>query len=102
MSSLSDLDFTLDEAVRSYCVVKRIRTLKPASDVNRIVENLAQDHLDKYILVDPFNRIRLAGKTAGEILEDFLQGLGYERGSDLWFSLAHIVIERGEHDDDII
>jgi len=102
MSSLSDLDSTLDEAVRSYRVVKRIRTLKPASDVNRTVENLAQDHLDKYILVDPFNRIRLAGKTAGEILEDFLQGLGYERGSDLWFSLAHIVTERGERDDEII
>ena len=46
MSSLSDLDSTLNEAVRSYRIVKKMRTLKPASDVNRTVENLAQDHLD--------------------------------------------------------
>tara|TARA_R110001583_G_scaffold55916_5_gene169533 strand:- start:3477 stop:3788 length:312 start_codon:yes stop_codon:yes gene_type:complete len=101
MSSLSDLDSVLDEAVRSYRIVKKLRLLKREARVDTIVESLAEVDFDNYISLDSYHRIKLEGKTPNEILEDFLQGLGYERCSDLWFSLAHIVIERGEREYDV-
>ena len=40
MSSLSDLDSVLDEAVRSYRIVKKLRLLKREARVDTIVESL--------------------------------------------------------------
>ena len=47
-------------------------------------------------------KIKFTGKSAGDIIEDYLEKLGYPSGSDQWFSLAHIVIERGEFESQLI
>lgn len=97
--SLSDVDSILDEAVLSYCIVRKLRLLKRtpsgASD-RKLAESLVDDYPDHYTLQYPKRHVRFVGKSAGDILEDYLRELGYEAGSDLWFSLAQIVIERGE------
>jgi hypothetical protein len=41
-------------------------------------------------------KVRYTGPTAEDILEDYLGGLGYERGSQMWFDLSRIVIEYAE------
>ena len=41
-------------------------------------------------------KYRVIGKTADDLLEEYLAKLGYPRNSELWYSLANIVIERGE------
>lgn len=95
----SDLDSVLDEAVRSYRIVKRLRTLKRGAPTDYTVKNLAQDYPDHYMLLDSQKNIRFTGKCPGDILEDYLREFDYPEGSDLWFRLAHVVIERGESGD---
>jgi hypothetical protein len=95
--SLTDLDDALEEAVCAYRSLKMLRTLRRISRADYTVRNLAEDYPHHYLLLDTDDKIRFIGKSAGEILEDYLAELGYSRGSDLWFALAHIVIERGEH-----
>jgi hypothetical protein len=41
-------------------------------------------------------KVRYTGPTAEDILEDYLAGLGYRRGSQMWFDLSRIVIEHAE------
>jgi len=41
-------------------------------------------------------KVRYTGPTAEDILEDYLAGLGYKRGSQMWFDLSRIVIEHAE------
>lgn len=41
-------------------------------------------------------KVRYTGPTAENILEDYLTGLGYERGSPLWFDFARVVIDHAE------
>jgi|TARA_R100001143_G_C3298029_1_gene104299 hypothetical protein len=38
-------------------------------------------------------KVKFVGKSAGEILEDYLQGLGYERNSSMWYKLARDVVD---------
>tara|TARA_R100001244_G_C5122462_1_gene123811 strand:- start:148 stop:429 length:282 start_codon:yes stop_codon:yes gene_type:complete len=39
------------------------------------------------------DKVKFVGKSAGEILEDYLQSLGYERNSDMWYDLARQVVD---------
>lgn len=41
-------------------------------------------------------KVRYKGPTAEDVLEDYLVGLGYNRGSQMWFDLSRIVIEHAE------
>jgi len=41
-------------------------------------------------------KVRFVGESANEILETYLQGLGYERNSKIWYRLARDVIELAE------
>ena len=41
-------------------------------------------------------KVRYTGQTAEDVLEDYLAGLGYNRGSPMWFDLSRIVIEYAE------
>ena len=96
MKKISDVDSVLDEAVRSYRIVRKLRNLRREPSTDYTANHLAEDYPDHYKFFGSHRNIRFIGKSAGEILEDFLIELGYPRGSDLWFSLAHIVVERGE------
>lgn len=96
MTKISDVDSVLDEAVRTYSIMKKLRILRRGSPTDYTANNLAEDYPDHYTFFGSHQNIRFIGKPAGEILEDYLTELGYSRGSDLWFSLAHIVVERGE------
>ena len=95
--SLTDFDDALKEAVCAYRSLRKLRTLKRVSRTDYTVKNLAEDYPHHYLSLSSDDKIRFIGKSAGEILEDYLAELGYSRGSDLWFALAHIVIEQGEH-----
>jgi hypothetical protein len=41
-------------------------------------------------------KVRYTGPTAEDVLEDYLVGLGYNRGSRIWFDLARVVIDHAE------
>ena len=41
-------------------------------------------------------KVKFVGKSAGEVLEDYLEGLGYERNSDMWYKLARQVVDLAE------
>ena len=96
MTKISDVDSVLDDAVNSYRIIRRLRILRRGSPTDYTAHNLAEDYPDHYTFFGSCRNIRFIGKSAGDILEDYLTELGYPRGSDLWFSLAHIVRERGE------
>ena len=96
--SLSDLDSVLDEAVRSYVIAKKrcIIQRNPLSGIS--AQSLVNEYPDYYVYWGTPKKIKFVGRCAGDVLEDYLKKLGYPRGSDQWFSLAHIVIERGEYE----
>jgi hypothetical protein len=96
MRKISNVDSVLDEAVRTYRIVRKLRILRRGSPTDYTDHNLAEDYPDHYTFFGSHQNIRFIGNSAGDILEDYLTELGYPRGSDLWFSLAHIVMERGE------
>ena len=100
--SLSDLDSVLDEAVLSYVIAKKrcIVQRNPLSGMS--ARSLVDEHPGYYVYWGNPKKIKFVGKCAGDVLEDYLQKLGYPRGSDQWFSLAHIVIERGEYESEFI
>ena len=41
-------------------------------------------------------KVLFIGETANDILENYLQSLGYERNSKIWYRLARDVIELAE------
>jgi|TARA_R110000744_G_C19220101_1_gene547017 hypothetical protein len=100
MRKISDVDSVMDEAVRTYRIVSKLRILRRGPPTDYTAHNLAEDYPDHYTFLGSHRNIRFIGKSAGEILEDYLLKLGYSRGSDLWFSLAQIVVKRGEFLDD--
>ena len=102
--SLEDLDSVLDQAVRAYMVAKKRSLLQrprhPSEDFDAkkgmTVQDLAPQHPAYDILWGTEPKIKFVGISAAEVLENYLAKLGYPRGSDLWFSMAQIVRERGE------
>ena len=93
---LSDVDSVLDKAVLAYIIAKKrcIIQRNPYSGIS--AQSLVNEYPDYYVYWGNPKKIKFIGKCAGDVLEDYLIELGYPRGSDLWFSLTHIVIERGE------
>jgi len=89
----SDLDVALDLAVESYIVSKtrnqhtRRGTIRSANLVKKF---------PGYYKEMPNGHCFFVGKTADEVLEEYLTARGFERGSTEWYHLAEIVIERGE------
>jgi len=100
--SLADLDSVLDEAVESYLIAKKRCVLSRYPDSGYTPDNLVADHPDFYAFWGSPRKIKFIGKCAGDVLEDYLAKLGYSKGSDQWFSLAHIVIERGEYEAQLV
>jgi hypothetical protein len=105
VDKLPDLDTVLDEAVKVYLIAKKRSALQRyPKDAPFTAEELASEYPDYF---QPFIKsksgelkYRVIGKTCDVILEEYLAKLGYEPNSDLWYSLAHIVIERGEYESD--
>lgn len=100
--SLADLDSVLDEAVESYLIAKKRCILGRYPTSGYTSEDLVADHPDYYAFWGSPRKIKFTGKCAGEIIEDYLEKLDYEAGSDQWYSLAHIVIERGEFEGKLV
>lgn len=101
MESLSDLEEVLARAVRVYVLAKkRAALLRDPDHPTLSLEKLARDYPES---LQPYERggvirYRPIGLTGDDILEEYLSRFGYARNSELWYSLAHIVIERGEHE----
>jgi len=100
--SLSDLDSILDKAVLSYVIAKKRCLIHRNPTAGISARSLVDEYPDYYVYWGNPKKIKFTGRCAGDVLEDYLQKLGYERGSDQWFSLAHIVIERGEYESKFI
>tara|TARA_R100000315_G_scaffold55179_1_gene29219 strand:+ start:3950 stop:4321 length:372 start_codon:yes stop_codon:yes gene_type:complete len=102
---LPDLETVLDEAVKVYLIAKKRCALMRHSNTSSFTaEDLAKEYPDYF---EPFikkstgeHKYKVIGKTADVILEEYLAQLGYPSNSDLWYTLAHIVIERGEYESD--
>tara|TARA_R110002020_G_scaffold456042_1_gene672312 strand:+ start:779 stop:1135 length:357 start_codon:yes stop_codon:yes gene_type:complete len=96
--SLADLDSVIDDAVNSYLIAKKRCVIQRHPTSGYTSQDLVADHPDYYTTWGSPKKIKFTGRSAGDIIEDYLEKLGYPRGSDQWFSLAHIVIERGEYE----
>jgi hypothetical protein len=93
---IPDLDSVIEEAVLAYVTAKKRTDLQRYSESGYSPEDLVSDHSDYYSLSGTDKKVKFTGRSAGNVIEDYLQLLGYPRCSDQWFTLAHIVIERGE------
>lgn len=100
--SLSDLDSVIDDAVNSYLIAKKRCVLQRHPLSGYTSKNLVADHPDYYTTWGSPKKVKFTGRSAGDIIEDYLEKLGYPSGSDQWYSLAHIVIERGEFESQLI
>ena len=89
----SELDAAIDLAVESY-IVSKTRNQHTRQGTIKTVD-LAKTFPGYYKRM-PNGHFFFIGKTADDVLEDYLTSRGYERGSVEWYHLAEIVIERGE------
>ena len=89
----SELDAALDLAVESY-IVSKTRNQHTRQGTIKTVD-LARAFPGYYKRM-PNGHFFFIGKTADEVLEEYLTSRGYKRGSVEWYHLAEIVIERGE------
>ena len=102
MDNLPDLETVLDEAVRVYLIAKKRSALQRyPKDISFSADELVDKYPDYFVRWSNPTKIRVIGKSADVILEEYLAKLGYPVNSDLWYSLAHIVIERGEYESDV-
>ena len=101
MDDLPDLETVLDEAVRVYLIAKKRGALQRyPNEIPFTADELVDKYPDYFVRWGSPTKIRVIGKSADVILEEYLAKLGYPLNSDLWYSLAHIVIERGEYESD--
>ena len=59
------------------------------------IEGLAREFPEAYSMKGGQNLV-YTGRSADDILEEYLQDIGKPRRSRLWFELAGIVVARGE------
>jgi len=52
-------------------------------------------HMDDYASWSD-GKVRYTGKSASDILEDYLTGLGFERESQMFYDLSRIVMDYSE------
>tara|TARA_R110001583_G_scaffold975_3_gene8429 strand:+ start:191 stop:523 length:333 start_codon:yes stop_codon:yes gene_type:complete len=90
-----DLFHVLAKAVESYKAANVRGRNKPihGKDPQRLVKTLP-DYYFEY----GDGKVRFLGDSAEEILETYLQDLGYERGSSMWLKLASDVIDLAQED----
>ena len=101
MENLSDLEDVLARAVRVYLLAKkRAALIRNPNHPTISLKKLAEDYPESLEAFEKGGviRYRSIGQTGDEMLEEYLSRFGYARNSELWYSLAHIVIERGEHE----
>lgn len=88
-----ELAYVLAEAVEAYKVAAlRDRSTGSYSFRGYTAEVLIKK-FPKHFCQHSDGKARYIGKSASEILENYLVGLGYERESTKWYELAHNVID---------
>tara|TARA_R110000824_G_scaffold100098_2_gene237977 strand:- start:8805 stop:9119 length:315 start_codon:yes stop_codon:yes gene_type:complete len=91
----------LADAVRAYTLARKRGLMQKSSSRGhrRIgreeIEALAREFPEAYSMNGGQNLV-YTGRSADDILEDHLQGIGKPRRSKIWFELAGIVVARGE------
>ena len=90
-----DISRLLEKAVRSYRAADaRARNF---DDYGRDPKKLIKKYPGFYA-VQNNNKINYIGKTADDVLEDYLQELGHERGSPMWSALVREVVALARED----
>tara|TARA_R110000787_G_scaffold40264_3_gene100245 strand:- start:705 stop:1031 length:327 start_codon:yes stop_codon:yes gene_type:complete len=89
----------LADAVRAYKLARIRGAMQKRAAGREEVEALAERFPEAYSSRGAGQNLAFCGRTADDILEDYLQGLGEARGSKLWIELAGITIARGERVD---
>jgi hypothetical protein len=88
---LEDLLYVLAEAVEAYEVAAmrdRSGYISRGYTAETLIENFP-----KYFSRQSNGKAKYIGKSANEILENYLQGLGYNRNSQKWYKLAQCVVD---------
>ena len=88
---LEDLLYVLAEAVEAYQVAAmrdRSGYIAHGYTAETLIENFP-----KYFSRQSSGKAKYIGKSADEILENYLEGLGYNRNSQKWYKLAQYVID---------
>ena len=88
---LEDLLYVLAEAVEAYQVAAmrdRSGYIAHGYTAETLIENFP-----KYFSRQSSGKAKYIGKSADEILENYLEGLGYNRNSQKWYKLAQHVVD---------
>tara|TARA_R110001583_G_scaffold96487_3_gene240855 strand:+ start:111 stop:512 length:402 start_codon:yes stop_codon:yes gene_type:complete len=88
---LEDLLYVLAEAVEAY-EVAAMRDRSGYISRGYTAETLIKN-FPKYFSRQSSGKAKYIGKSADEILENYLQGLGYNRNSQKWYKLAQCVVD---------
>ena len=91
--TIEDLAYVLPKAVEAYRAAAIRDRPKQVGYIamNMTPEEVVERFPDFFCLYSE-GKLQFIGETAEEILETYLTGLGYERCSQKWFELAHVVV----------
>ena len=104
MSSVDSREEAVLMAVRAYRLARKRGLMQKSSSKGhrrisrKEVEALSREFPEAYSMNGGQNLI-YTGRSADDILEDYLQSIGKSRRSKLWFELAAIVVMRGRRDE---
>ena len=86
-------------AVRAYRLARRRVRMQRSVEGRNAAKNLAEDYPEFYAVESPGKGLVFIGTSADEVLEGYLKKIGEKRRSKLWYSLACVVVARGERDE---
>jgi hypothetical protein len=92
-SSTKPLPIKLDEV--TLVIEKAVEAYRSATAAMRGTRSKAALHMDDYASWSD-GKVRYTGKSASDILEDYLTGLGFERESQMFYDLSRIVMDYSE------
>tara|TARA_R100000995_G_scaffold84770_1_gene64715 strand:- start:627 stop:1046 length:420 start_codon:yes stop_codon:yes gene_type:complete len=91
--TIEDLAYVLPKAVEAYrAAAIRDRPKQVGYIAMQMTPEEVVERFPDFFCLYCEGKLQFIGETAEEILETYLTGLGYERCSQKWFELAHVVV----------
>ena len=94
-----DLLRVLSEAVEAYelaAMRDRMGYIASGYTAETLVETFP-----KYFAQHSSGKVKFIGKSANEVLENYLEGLGYKPGSRKWYQLAQWVVDLAQEEEEV-
>lgn len=90
MKEPNELEDVLDRALQAYLICQIRNKAR-----GRLTKDLSQKYPDHFKRM-PNGNFHWTGKSADEILEEYLSGMGYPKASRLWHQLCELLLRRAK------